>query len=91
MRFQVSTKKANTLTHITNDGFFFIHIEKEMVTKKFGDGLDYAMKPIQICRHHIKVIHISSIVPTMQLAFDILVQFIQIDIAEQLTCQVAYG
>ena len=90
-RLQIGSKKLHTVEHVANAYLAIMQFQFQMVFQKIRDLRNCRAKETDVGTDKVKIIDIAAIVPTAQIALDEIVEFPQIDIAQQLTRQVADG
>ena len=85
------TKKRNPLLHRNNLHLPVIQIEAQPATQEIRDKRDSRGKPVSRIIYDVKVIHVSPVMAEAEISLDVLIQFVEIDVAEQLRREVAYG
>lgn len=87
---QISDESDSEM-NLFDDGLFLMECESETICEKFPDGRHLFIQERFVVVQENKIIDIPQIVPRFQSMFRESVEFVQVDIREKLTREVAYG
>ncbi len=90
-RFEKRSQKRHAVLYRDYSRFSIVQGQRERRLQETAQLRDDGKKGIPVAADHIEVVHVAAVMAAAECALHILVQFIEIDVGEELRCEVANG